>query len=114
MNRFEHVSPTPIKYVAKVLPYLFFITLLVVFIISVSRVSSSTLTKQKESIETALKHSIAQCYAVEGSYPADLDYIEKKYGLTYDKKNFLINYTYYGGNLYPEVSVMQKTGQVMR
>ena len=111
MNRFEHTSPSPIKYVARFLPIVFFIFLLVIFIKGIITVSDTTLAKQKESLETAITHDIAQCYAVEGSYPKTLDYLVQHYGLTYDNDAFLVIYNYYGANLYPDVDVIFKTGK---
>lgn len=114
MNRFESSSISPIKYIGSILPIAFFVAIVVFFIIGIRSVSESTREKQKESLETALAHSIAQCYAVEGHYPSTLSYITDHYGLTYDSDSFIVNYTYYGGNLYPETSVIYKTGKVMR
>lgn len=114
MNRFEHVSPSPIKYIARIIPIVFFVAMLVFFIVGISTVSETTYAKQKESLETALEHCIAQCYAIEGHYPEDISYLKDHYGLTYEQDNFIVNYTYYGGNLYPEITVLRKTGIVMR
>ena len=110
MNRFEQASPSKIKYVARAVPILFFACVLVIFLVALSSVSETTAEKQKESLETALSHSIAQCYAVEGHYPEDLTYLTTHYGLTYDHDSFVISYTYYGDNLYPDFTVVKKTG----
>lgn len=113
MNRFERKPMPAIKYLAKLIPIAFFFVLFVVFIRGINSVSETTQAKQKESLETALEHSVAQCYAVEGSYPADLDYLIDHYGLTYDHDLFMVNYTFYGSNVYPEYIVLYRTGIVM-
>ena len=110
MNRFEQATPSPIKYVSKYLPIVFFVVILVVFFILLGTVSDDTLARQKQSLETALEHDIAQCYALEGMYPADVDYLTKHYGLTYDHDTFVIQYTFYGENLYPDYVVTYKSG----
>ena len=76
----------------------------------IGSVGESTLSKQQESLETALEHSISQCYAVEGCYPPSLEYLEQHYGLLYDEDSFFIDYEYYGSNLLPEVTVLRRTG----
>ncbi len=113
MNRFEHATPAPVKYIARYLPIVFFIVVFVVFFILLGNVSSDTLERQKNSLETAMEHNIAQCYALEGSYPPNVDYLKDHYGLTYDDKTFVVQYTYYGGNLYPDYVVTYRTGLKM-
>ncbi len=110
MNRFEQKHISFGRRLLFLLPVLAFLILFVLFIRGVSSVSESTLSKQQESLETALERSISQCYAVEGSYPPSLEYLKQHYGLLYDEDSFLIDYEYYGSNLLPEVTVLRRTG----
>lgn len=110
MNRFEQASPAPIKYVARYLPIVFFIVVLIVFFILLGNVSEDTAARQKQSLETALEHDIAQCYALEGKYPENVGYLEDHYGLTYDHDSFVVQYTFYGENLYPDYVVTKRSG----
>lgn len=110
MNRFEQKKPSPGRRIIFLLPILAFLLLFVLFLRGVGSVSESTLNKQQESLETALERSISQCYAVEGSYPPSLEYLEDHYGLLYDADSFFVDYEYYGSNLLPEVTVLRKTG----
>lgn len=113
MNRFEKRKIPVIKYLCRILPAAFFIVMLILFIVGVQSVSDSTMGRQYDSLNTALEHSIAQCYAVEGSYPESAEYLIEHYGLTYNHDNFIIEYTYYGSNIYPDYVVLHRTGQVM-
>lgn len=61
---------------------------------------------QQESLESALRHDIAECYAIEGFYPPNLSYIESHYGLVYDKNLFFIDYNAFGSNMYPDVTII--------
>ncbi|MBR5944448.1 MAG: hypothetical protein IKZ94_05815 [Lachnospiraceae bacterium] len=107
MNRFE--KPSILKKIRKLsLPLIAFIALFILFIRGISSVSETTVDKQKESLTTARNRSITQCYAVEGTYPPSLDYIEKHYGLTYDHDRFFVDYQVYGANMYPTVTVLTK------
>ncbi len=110
MNRFEQKHISFGRRLLFLLPVLAFLILFVLFIQGVSSVSESTLSKQQESLETALERSISQCYAVEGSYPPSLEYLKQHYGLLYDEDSFFIDYEYYGSNLLPEVTVLRRTG----
>ena len=110
MNRFEQKHISFGRKLLFLLPVLAFLILFVLFIQGISSVSESTLSKQQESLETALERSISQCYAVEGSYPPSLEYLKQHYGLLYDEDNFFVDYEYYGSNLLPEVTVLRRTG----
>ncbi|MBO4808078.1 MAG: hypothetical protein J5537_03485 [Lachnospiraceae bacterium] len=107
MNRFE--KPSILRKLQKLsLPLIGFILLFIVFIKGIASVSETTIDKQKESLTTALNRSITQCYAVEGTYPPSLEYIENHYGLTYDHDKFFVDYQVYGANMYPTVTVLTK------
>lgn len=64
--------------------------LILIFVLLLSSIGSTTVSRQKESLETALNRDIIHCYAVEGFYPPSLSYMEEHYGLTYDKSLFLL------------------------
>ena len=110
MNRFEQKSMSFGRKLVYLLPILAFLVLFVLFLQGIGSVSESTLTKQQESLETALGRSISQCYAVEGCYPPSLEYLAQHYGLLYDKNCFFVDYEYDDSNLLPEVTVLRRTG----
>ena len=68
------------------------------------------MSKQQESLETALARDITHCYAVEGFYPPSLSYMEEHYGLTYDKDLFFVDYQPIGSNIRPDVTVISRKG----
>ena len=82
--------------------------LLLLFFYGVSSVGNTQISKQKESLETALTRDITHCYAVEGMYPPNLAYIEEHYGLTYDKDLFFVDYQPIGANLRPDITIIEK------
>ena len=49
-----------------------------------------------------------QCYAVEGSYPASLDYLEENYGLLVNHDRFIVTYEAFASNLMPQVNVLER------
>lgn len=107
-NRFEQSSPGIWHRLSFLLSTAAFLILLLLFLGGIRSVSDTTAAKQLESLQTALSRSIAQCYAVEGMYPPDLQYLKDHYGLTYDEADFLVDYEAYGSNLMPEVTVLRK------
>ena len=57
-----------------------------------SRIFWETKERQKDGIRDAVLRGAVHCYAVEGRYPGSLDYLEDHYGVSYDKKNFVVAY----------------------
>lgn len=109
-NRFERNKSLPFAKIIVLLPLLAFLFLFVLFYSGVQSVSDTTLEKQRESLETALTRSISQCYAVEGAYPPNLEYIVEHYGLIYDDSLFYIDYQPIGSNIMPDVTILTRTG----
>jgi len=62
---------------------------------------SSQITLLKDTV----RREAVQCYALEGSYPQDLDYLKERYGLRYDTERYIVHYKSLGSNLLPEISV---------
>lgn len=60
----------------------------------------SDTTAMKSAIDSAL----IECYALEGSYPDDIEYLSE-YGVWFDTENYKYNYDYRGTNIRPSVSV---------
>lgn len=107
MNRFENKSKLhKLRFVS--LPALAFLVLFLLFMQGISSVSDTTLQKQEESLHTAIDRSVVQCYAVEGTYPPSLSYLEEHYGLTYDHDLFFVDYQAYGSNIFPDITILRK------
>lgn len=67
-----------------------------------NRNTSGQAGKVKEVIDKAL----IQCYALEGSFPADIKYL-KKYGVIFEDK-YEYYYDIFGVNYMPQVKVIPK------
>ena len=67
--------------------------------------SSSQIFRETSLKEAVIKGAV-QCYSVEGRYPESLSYLEKHYGLKYDKDEFVISYEIIGSNRMPQVTVI--------
>lgn len=55
--------------------------------------------------EQAVRRAAVQCYALEGFYPADLDYLKAHYGVTADGA-YWVDYRYVASNLMPDITVL--------
>ena len=60
------------------------------------------------AIREAICRSALQCYAVEGVYPPNLQYLQDNYGLEVNTEDFYVTYDAFASNLPPTVLVTSK------
>ena len=60
------------------------------------------------AIREAIRRSALQCYAVEGVYPPNLQYLQDNYGLEVNTEDFYVTYDAFASNLPPTVRVTSK------
>lgn len=84
------------------------ILVVIVFIYGINSIDHSTQSRQKESLQNSISQCVTHCYAVEGTYPPDLEYLKEHYGLIYDEKIFFVDYTSIGSNLRPDITIIEK------
>lgn len=82
----------------------FFIFCFGIFSVSEKRDAEELLT-----LKQAVMRGITYCYAMEGSYPADLSELKEHYGLFYDEDKYFIDYLPLGANIMPDVTIIRKT-----
>lgn len=87
-----------------------FIVVVTAFI-GLDRFWSNSGNKRLSSIEAALKKAAVQCYALEGSFPPDLEYLRQNYGIVLDKKHYYYHYEIFASNIMPEIGVYKKDGK---
>ncbi len=88
------------------------IAALFLFVKTMDSIGTANDAEQAAILEQALTRSITACYALEGAYPPDIDYLAEHYGLTYDKAEYFIDYQYIGANLRPDVTIIKKDGDI--
>ena len=105
-DRFSEHTHHMLHRLSGILYGIFCLFLACLFLYGLGSFGRDTMQRQQSSLENALRRDIAQCYAVEGTYPPSLAYLKEHYGLTYDTDTFYIDYQPIGSNLYPDVTVL--------
>ena len=82
--------------------------ILLFFTTAVTGLEAGRQAEGKKQLEDVLRRTAATCYASEGFYPPDLDYMRKYYGLRYDEKQYHVYYEIFASNLMPEITVLEK------
>ena len=73
----------------------------------ITRLGNKNGVAQTEFVTKAVHNAALTCYAVEGAYPNDLEYLRAHYGLAYDQSRYLVRYESFGSNLMPDISVTE-------
>ncbi|MCB5942266.1 hypothetical protein LJB68_12000 [bacterium 210820-DFI.6.52] len=72
------------------------------------RVQGDLSRQSAASAEAAVRRAVVQCYAVEGAYPADLQYLEERYGLQINHRRYIVDYNILAPNVAPQITVLEK------
>ncbi|GFI62500.1 hypothetical protein IMSAG049_01684 [Clostridiales bacterium] len=77
------------------------------FLISFDELEKGRAEEDMRQLEETLRRGCVACYAAEGSYPQDLEYLEKHYGIQIDKKRYTVRYDAFAQNLMPDITVLE-------
>lgn len=84
-----------------------FLLAILLFCLAADAIGSRASDEQAEYLEDAVRRKAVYCYSVEGAYPEDVEYIEKHYGLSYDKESYYVGYRLQASNLMPEITIIK-------
>lgn len=75
---------------------------------SVENVQAAGEEEKFSILADAVLRSAVQCYAIEGFYPPNIEYLEDNYGLIYDRDKYVVSYSIFASNIMPDVEVYFK------
>lgn len=61
----------------------------------------------REQLENVIRRTAVACYAAEGVYPPDLEYMKEHYGIQIDEERYLVDYQVIASNLMPDITVLE-------
>ena len=85
------------------------VAVLLVFLTSLSNLEQGRSEEDKRQLEDALRRASVACYAAEGIYPPDLDYLREHYGIQIDETRYTVVYDVFASNLMPDITVLEQT-----
>lgn len=97
------------------LAQLFIISIITIIILSIiisflSDYGSKYGELEIERIENIIERYSIQCYATEGGYPPNIDYLVEHYGLILDESKYIYEYEPIGENVKPIIKVFTQIG----
>ena len=80
---------------------------LLIFASALNSLESGRQTEDLRQLEQALRRGCVACYAAEGVYPPDLEYLKEHYGLQVDENQYTVRYDVFAENLMPDITVLE-------
>ena len=91
---------------------LIFVALIIVFVVLVNNITNRNNGRELQIVRDAVKNAALTCYAVEGMYPDDLEYLRDHYNLSYNEERYHVFYEPLASNLMPSIKVAERGGKM--
>jgi hypothetical protein len=89
------------------LPVIFTAVVMLIIVLGLQQTAMSSKAEGLKILEDSVRRAVAKCYAVEGSYPESVAYLEEHYGIHIDRTKYVVHYTIIGSNLMPDIMVIE-------
>jgi len=87
------------------------VVILLFFMAGLNNLKAGNGEEGKKQLEEALKRCAVTCYATEGIYPPDVDYMKEHYGIQIDESRYLVSYEVFAENLMPDITVLERKNE---
>ena len=87
---------------------LIFIVIVIFLIGGLNDTAESSLEEGRKIAENSVSRAAASCYAFEGAYPSNFEYLAENYGVNIDPDKYIIHYVSFAPNLMPDIGVYVK------
>ncbi|MBQ9300904.1 MAG: hypothetical protein IJ214_10370 [Clostridia bacterium] len=82
--------------------------MLALVVLVIGRVGRVQSREENETVREAIKNAALTCYAVEGAYPDDIDYLRENYRLAYNEDQYFVTYEAFASNRIPDIWVTER------
>lgn len=79
-----------------------------ILLVSAGSVNERQQAENLKQVQETIHKAVLNCYAIEGSYPPTIDYVEEYYGLQIDHDRYDVFYEVFAQNIMPEITVVEK------
>ena len=85
--------------------------ILLFFLTALHNLKAGNGDEGKEQLEQALTRSAVACYAAEGIYPPNVEYMKEHYGIQIDEERYIVQYEVFAENLMPDITVLERADE---
>ncbi len=96
------------KYIKPIARLALMLLIALLMLSGLSRISRAKSTEDTLQLTDALRRGAVACYAQEGFYPPDIDFLVEYSGILWDQDRYWIHYEIFASNLMPDITVIEK------
>ncbi|MFV0240016.1 MAG: hypothetical protein ACK5H4_08265 [Lacrimispora sphenoides] len=96
---------SPREVIGQLFSLLAFACAVVFFVSGVLMFSRKADAKGADTLRDAIRRASVQCYAIEGRYPPNVEYLEENYGIQIDRNRYDVFYSGFASNFMPDITV---------
>lgn len=85
-----------------------FLAMVLLIVYAANHIQAKIVAESIQAVESNIRRAAVSCYAIEGAYPQNVEYLENHYGLQLDRNKYVIEYDIIGSNVMPWVAVAEK------
>ena len=89
------------------LPVIFTVVVMLIIVFGLKQTALSSKAEGLKILEDSVRRAVAKCYAVEGSYPESVAYLEEHYGIHIDRTKYVVHYDIFASNIMPDIMVIE-------
>jgi len=87
---------------------LMLVAVMLLFMTALSNLENGRGEEGRRRLEESIRRASVACYAAEGIYPPDLEYLEEHYGIQINETEYVVFYHIFGSNMMPEITVVER------
>ena len=91
---------------AAVLPVLFTVVVMIIVVLGLRQTDESSSAEGLRILEDSIRRAVVMSYAIEGRYPASIEYIEENFGIYIDRTKYVVHYSIFASNILPDITVI--------
>ncbi len=95
-----------------ILKILLICLVLTLCVVMVGRIGRTGAAAESELVRKAVREAAITCYAVEGAYPDDVEYLRRYYHLSYNDDLYLVTIESFASNHIPDIYVTERGAQL--
>lgn len=84
------------------------VIILLAFTSALGNLESGREGEDIRQLQEVLQKGCVTCYAAEGIYPPDLEYLKEHYGIQVNEEKYIVYYNRFAQNLMPDVTVLER------
>jgi hypothetical protein len=86
---------------------LIFVVIIIAMFRGLRSTEAASRSEQLSMLRDNIRRAMVSCYAVEGSYPESVAYMEENYGVRIDRDKFDVHYFVFASNIMPDYDVRE-------